>query len=73
MSAPPRCETPARPLPPTSSSRQVCPPTKEMLRESLALERATALARMPSPELESSDAALIAELQARVRELEMAP
>ena len=70
MSAPPRCETPARPLPPTSSSRQVCPPTKEMLRESLALERATALARMPSPELESSDAALIAELQARVRELE---
>ena len=73
---PPACETPVRPLLPpplaATSSRQVCPPTKEALRESLALERATtALAGMPSPELESSSSdALIAELQARVRELE---
>tara|TARA_B100000795_G_scaffold258890_1_gene233378 strand:- start:109 stop:1113 length:1005 start_codon:yes stop_codon:yes gene_type:complete len=70
MSAPPSpCETPFRPLTlsfATSSSRQVCPPTKEALRESLALERA---ATKSSPELESSDA-LIAALQARVRELE---
>ena len=72
----PPCETPVRlllPPPPlaASSFRQVCPPTKAALRESLALERATALARMPSPELESFGSnVLIAELQARVRELQ---